>query len=119
MRPSGGYLLVVVEDLEQTPEGRAIRDRHDTGPMATDREINCPSAGKSVSAYRETDMSASTGSLSPPSIRTMSGVQPTASCSCWVIQSLMLVARYLTRPPTLKLVGPIPRLRQLASVPAE
>src|SRR5699024_4302743 len=59
MRPSGGYLLVVVEDLEQTPEGRAIRDRHDTGPMATDREINCPSAGKSVSAYRETDMSAS------------------------------------------------------------
>src|SRR5699024_4113982 len=60
MRPSGGYLLVVVEDLEQTPEGRAIRDRHDTGPMATDREINCPSAGKSVSAYRETDMSAST-----------------------------------------------------------
>src|SRR5699024_9256232 len=60
MRPSGGYLLVVVEGLEQTPEGRAIRDRHDTGPMATDREINCPSAGKSVSAYRETDMSAST-----------------------------------------------------------
>src|SRR5699024_7465741 len=59
MRPSGGYLLVVVEDLEQTPEGRAIRDRHDTGPMATDREINCPSAGKSVSAYRETDMAAS------------------------------------------------------------
>jgi len=29
-------------------------------PMATDREINCPSAGKSVSAYRETGMSAST-----------------------------------------------------------
>src|SRR5699024_3215757 len=73
MRPSGGYLLVVVEDLEQTPEGRAIRDRHDTGPMATDREINCPSAGKSVSAYRETDMSASTGRASslPPRALTM------------------------------------------------
>src|SRR5699024_11681210 len=35
MRPSGGYLLVVVEDLEQTPEGRAMRGRHDTGPRAT------------------------------------------------------------------------------------
>src|SRR5699024_5492712 len=60
MRPSGGHLLVVVEDLEQTPEGRVLRDRHDLDPMATDREINCPSAGKSVSAYRETGMSAST-----------------------------------------------------------
>ncbi|MGI9587739.1 MAG: hypothetical protein ACR2MR_05980, partial [Dietzia maris] len=28
-------------------------------PIAMDREINCPSAGKSVSAYREVGMSAS------------------------------------------------------------
>src|SRR5699024_11839652 len=52
-------LLVVVEDLEQTPEGGPRWDRHWPGPMATDREINCPSAGKSVSAYREIGMSAS------------------------------------------------------------
>jgi len=50
---------VVVEDLEQTPEGGPRWDRHGPGPMATDREINCPSAGKSVSAYREIGMSAS------------------------------------------------------------
>lgn len=51
----------MVEDLEQTPEGRPRRDQHGPGPMATDREISCPSAGKSVSAYREVGMSASTG----------------------------------------------------------
>src|SRR5699024_6297929 len=95
MRPSGGYLLVVVEDLEQTPEGRAIRDRHDTGPMATDREINCPSAGKPVSAYRETDMSASTaadepGDAGPSRPRSRPGSRGSSSCS----------GGSLARPPT-------------------
>ena len=59
MRPSGGYLLVVVEDLEQTPETR-ISGPTRPNPRTTDREINCPSAGKSVSAYRGMGMSAST-----------------------------------------------------------
>jgi len=53
-------LLKVVEDLEQTPEGRLHRNRHGPIPRATDREISCPSAGKSESAYREVGMSAST-----------------------------------------------------------
>jgi len=52
-------LLKVVEDLEQTPEGRLHRNRHGPIPRATDREISCPSAGKSESAYREVGMSAS------------------------------------------------------------
>ena len=51
----------MVEDLEQTPEGRLHRNRHGPIPRATDREISCPSAGKSESAYREVGMSASTG----------------------------------------------------------
>lgn len=36
-------------------------DRHEPDPMAQDREINCPSAGRYVSAYREIGMSASNG----------------------------------------------------------
>ena len=53
----------MVEDLEQTPEGRLHRNRHGPIPRATDREISCPSAGKSESAYREVGMSASTMTL--------------------------------------------------------
>ncbi|WP_301456618.1 hypothetical protein, partial [Acidipropionibacterium jensenii] len=60
MRPSGGwYLLVVVEDLEQNPGGTRYWGPTRPDPMAIDREINCPSAGKYVSAYREIGMSAS------------------------------------------------------------
>lgn len=51
---------MVVEDLEHTPGGTLLSGPTRPGPMATDREISCPSAGKYVSAYKEIGMSAST-----------------------------------------------------------
>jgi hypothetical protein len=51
--------LVVVEDLEHIPGGALSSGPTRPDPIAMDREINCPSAGKSVSAYREVGMSAS------------------------------------------------------------
>ena len=50
----------MVEDLEHTPGGTLHSGPTRPGPLATGREMSCPSAGKHVSAYREIGMSAST-----------------------------------------------------------
>jgi hypothetical protein len=49
----------VVEDLEHIPGGALFAGPTRPDPLATDREINRPSAGKYVSAYREIGMAAS------------------------------------------------------------
>ncbi|WP_159981165.1 hypothetical protein [Dietzia sp. WMMA184] len=40
MRPSGGTVLVVVEDLEHIPGGALFAGPTRPDPLATDREIN-------------------------------------------------------------------------------
>jgi hypothetical protein len=57
MHPSGGSRSLVVEDLEQTPEGR-LSGRTQRRPVSLGREISCPSVGTSVFVYREVCMSA-------------------------------------------------------------
>lgn len=54
--------------------------------MAMDREINCPSAGKSVPAYREVGMSASNRCFAlPGGGGCLSGLTSVRPAACWLV----------------------------------
>lgn len=105
----------MVKDLEQTPEGPLRRDRHDTSPRAKNKEMNCPSTGKYVSAYREVGMSASSWAVTgcTPSREYLRYAHPVMRMDGWqrvYALSLILLVAVSSASEALASVAYYPRL---------